>query len=113
MIIGTDPDSEGEKIAWDLKNLLSGCGEVKRAEFHEITKKAISNALENLREVDENLVKAQIVRRIEDRWIGFVLSHKLQEVFKDKNLSAGRVQTPVLGWILERTKENKERKKWQ
>lgn len=111
VIIGTDPDSEGEKIAWDLKNLLSGCGEVKRAEFHEITKKAISNALENLREVDENLVKAQIVRRIEDRWIGFVLSHKLQEVFKDKNLSAGRAQTPVLGWILERTKENKERKK--
>ncbi len=110
VIIGTDPDSEGEKIAWDLKNLLAGCGEVKRAEFHEVTKKAVSEALNNLRNIDENLVKAQIVRRIEDRWIGFVLSHKLQEVFKNRNLSAGRAQTPVLGWILERTKENRERK---
>ncbi len=111
VIIGTDPDSEGEKIAWDLRNLLSGCGEVKRAEFHEVTKKAVSDALDSLRDIDENLVRAQIVRRIEDRWIGFVLSHKLREVFKDKNLSAGRAQTPVLGWILERTRENKGRKR--
>lgn len=109
VIIGTDPDSEGEKIAWDLKNLLSGCGEIKRAEFHEITKKAIDAALLNLRDVDENLVKAQIVRRIEDRWIGFALSLKLQEVFRDRNLSAGRAQSPVLGWILERTKESRQK----
>ena len=110
VIIGTDPDSEGEKIAWDLRNLLSGCGEIKRAEFHEVTKKAIDRALGSLREVDENLVKAQILRRVEDRWIGFVLSLKLQEVFKDRNLSAGRAQSPVLGWILERTKESKRKK---
>ncbi len=111
VIIGTDPDSEGEKIAWDLKNLLSGCGEIKRAEFHEITRKAVSKALENLRNVDLNLVKAQIVRRIEDRWIGFVLSQKLWEVFKDRNLSAGRAQTPVLGWVIERAKEHRQKKK--
>ena len=111
VIIGTDPDSEGEKIAWDLKNLLAGCGEIKRAEFHEVTRKAVSKALDNLRDIDVNLVKAQIVRRIEDRWIGFVLSQKLWEVFKDKNLSAGRAQTPVLGWIIDRAKEHRQKKK--
>ncbi|RLI78119.1 reverse gyrase [Archaeoglobales archaeon] len=111
VIIGTDPDSEGEKIAWDLKNLLAGCGEIKRAEFHEVTRKAVFKALKNLRDVDLNLVKAQIVRRIEDRWIGFVLSQKLWEVFKNKNLSAGRAQTPILGWIIDRAKEHRQKKK--
>ena len=111
VIIGTDPDAEGEKIAWDIKNLLTNCGEIKRAEFHEVTRKAIVNALNNLRDIDENLVKAQIVRRIEDRWIGFVLSQKLWDVFNNRNLSAGRAQTPVLGWIIKRAEENKEKKK--
>ncbi len=111
IIIGTDPDSEGEKIAWDLKNLLAGCGVVKRAEFHEVTRRAVSEALKNLRDIDENLVKAQIVRRIEDRWIGFVLSQKLWSVFGDRNLSAGRAQTPVLGWVIDRFKEYKQKKK--
>lgn len=111
VIIGTDPDSEGEKIAWDIKNLLSGCAEIKRAEFHEVTKRALMKALSNLRDVDEKLVKAQLVRRIEDRWIGFTLSQKLWRVFHDTNLSAGRAQTPVLGWIIERAEENKRRKK--
>lgn len=111
VIVGTDPDTEGEKIAWDLKNLLSGCGAVKRAEFHEVTRRAILEALESLRDVDENLVKAQVVRRIEDRWIGFVLSQKLWERFNNRNLSAGRAQTPVLGWIIDRFQESRERRK--
>ncbi len=111
IIIGTDPDAEGEKIAWDLKNLLAGCGIVKRAEFHEVTRRAVMNSLKNLRDIDENLVKAQIVRRIEDRWIGFVLSQKLWNVFGDRNLSAGRAQTPVLGWVVDRYKEHKEKKR--
>lgn len=110
IIIATDPDSEGEKIAWDLKNLLKGCGNVKRAEFHEITKKAFVTALENLREIDENLVKAQMARRIEDRWIGFVLSQKLWREFGNKHLSAGRAQTPVLGWIIERARQHRRKK---
>ncbi len=110
VIIGTDPDTEGEKIAWDLKNLLAGCGEIRRAEFHEVTRRAVMEAFDNLRDVEENLVKAQIVRRIEDRWIGFVLSQKLWNVFKNKNLSAGRAQTPVLGWVIERYRESKQRK---
>ena len=110
VIIGTDPDSEGEKISWDIKNLLGDSVNIKRAEFHEVTPKAIKEALMNLREIDENLVKAQIVRRIEDRWIGFSLSQKLWEVFKTKNLSAGRVQTPVLGWIIDGERKFKEKR---
>ncbi len=111
VIIGTDPDSEGEKIAWDIKNLLSGCAKIKRAEFHEVTRRAVLEALENLRDINENLVKAQIVRRIEDRWIGFVLSQKLWDVFNNRNLSAGRAQTPVLGWVINRYKESRKKKK--
>ncbi len=110
VIIGTDPDAEGEKIAWDLKNLLAGCGEIKRAEFHEVTRRAVLQAFESLRDIDENLVKAQIVRRIEDRWIGFVLSQKLWDVFGNRNLSAGRAQTPVLGWVIDRYNEARKKK---
>jgi reverse gyrase len=62
-------------------------------------------AIEQARDVNEGLVNAQLVRRIEDRWIGFELSQELQRVFENRNLSAGRVQTPVLGWIIERYKE--------
>ncbi len=111
VIVGTDPDSEGEKIAWDLQNFLSPLTDVKRAEFHEVTSRAIKNALSSLREINVNKVKAQIVRRIEDRWIGFVLSQKLWKAFKRTNLSAGRVQTPVLGWIIEQAEKYKRKKK--
>ncbi len=110
VVIGTDPDTEGEKIAWDLFNLLKPfANRLSRAEFHEVTKKAILKAINERREINENLVKAQIVRRIEDRWIGFELSQILWKVFKDKNLSAGRAQTPVLKWIIERYLESKKR----
>ncbi|MEM2047051.1 MAG: reverse gyrase [Candidatus Jordarchaeales archaeon] len=111
VIVGTDPDAEGEKIAWDLKVLLRPCAkDVKRAEFHEVTKRAVVQALRQLRDVDERLVEAQIVRRVEDRWNGFSLSRKLWDHFKDYSLSAGRVQSPVLGWIIRRAEEGKERK---
>jgi len=110
-IVGTDPDAEGEKIAWDIANLLRGITKIKRAEFHEVTPWAIKEALNNLRTINENLVKAQIVRRIEDRWIGFELSQRLQKVFKNKNISAGRVQTPVLFWIVEQEKKFRQKKK--
>jgi len=110
VIIGTDPDSEGEKIAFDLYLLLKPLNKnIKRARFHEVTKKEIQRVLENLEDFDLNLVKAQIVRRIEDRWIGFGISPVLWKVFSNNRLSAGRVQTPVLGWIVDRTKKLKER----
>jgi len=120
VLIATDPDSEGEKIGWDIASLLRPLSnEIKRIEFHEVTRRAILEALENERLLDEKLVSAQIVRRIEDRWIGFSLSRKLQTEFwreycqtkgirpcnENKNLSAGRVQTPVLGWIIDRYKD--------
>ncbi len=106
VLIGTDPDSEGEKIAWDLYLLLRPFNKnIKRIRFHEVTKRAILEALRNPGDIDENMVKAQIVRRIEDRWIGYSLSPILWKEFGLNYLSAGRVQTPVLGFVVERTKE--------
>lgn len=108
VLIATDPDAEGEKIGFDIANFIRPFNKnIKRLEFHEITYRAIRNALNNPREININLVKAQIVRRIEDRWFGFELSQKVQKVFDKKSLSAGRVQTPVLGWIIQRTLESK------
>lgn len=109
ILIGTDPDVEGEKIAWDIRNVLSPYTQnVKRIEFHEVTRPAILKALKEAKDINEHRVNAQLVRRIEDRWIGFELSQKLWEVFENKNLSAGRVQTPVLGWVIQRYKEFNE-----
>jgi reverse gyrase len=108
--VATDPDTEGEKIGWDLKLLLEPyVKNIKRMEFHEVTKKAIVNAIRNPRDFDENLVKAQIVRRVADRWVGFEYSQLLQKAFGKSNLSAGRVQTPVLGWIIEREQLTKQK----
>jgi reverse gyrase len=108
VLIGTDPDSEGEKIAWDVYNMLRPfVSNIHRIEFHEVTKKAIIDAIANPRAVEPNMVKSQLVRRIEDRWIGFGLSKYLQDRLNRKNLSAGRVQTPVLGWIIRRHIDNK------
>ncbi len=121
VLVGTDPDTEGEKIAWDVHSLLRPFNRnIKRVEFHEVTKPALLKAISESRSVDENLVKAQVVRRLDDRWLGFELSSRLQTEFwreyclknfgsgcdrPNRNLSAGRVQTPVLGWIIERYKE--------
>ncbi|XRO75887.1 reverse gyrase [Methanocaldococcus sp. 28A] len=113
IFIATDIDTEGEKIGYDIAiNALPFNKNIYRVGFNEITKRAILKAVESFKkgeklELDENKVKGQIVRRIEDRWIGFRLSQKLWEVFNKHYLSAGRVQTPVLGWIIERYNEHK------
>ncbi|MCD6362824.1 MAG: reverse gyrase [Synergistetes bacterium] len=110
VFIATDPDTEGEKIAWDLACYISPFSrEFRRAEFHEITRRAFLEAIDEPRDLDEPLVEAQFVRRIADRWFGFSLSQLLQEAFKQRWLSAGRVQTPVLGWLIEREKERKKK----
>ena len=110
VFIASDPDTEGEKIGWDVGVTITPYQDkVKRMEFHEITKWAFLEALRNPRTLNENLVKAQIVRRVADRWVGFSLSQHLWKVFNKKWLSAGRVQTPVLGWVIERYKESKEK----
>ncbi|RLE55265.1 MAG: reverse gyrase [Thermoprotei archaeon] len=111
VLIGTDPDAEGEKIAWDVMLALRPyVDEVRRIEFHEITKRAIAQALENPRTIDMRMVQAQLVRRIEDRWLGFSLSTLVQKHFGKKTLSAGRVQTPVLGWIIDFYRKFRETK---
>jgi reverse gyrase len=99
----SDPDTEGEKIAFDLFVYLYPYNQnIKRIELHEITKTEFIKKLQEPREIDIQLVKAQLLRRISDRWIGFKLSEEIQNHFQNLNLSAGRVQTPVLGWILEK-----------
>lgn len=110
IVVATDPDTEGEKIAFDLAlNSKPYNLNIKRAEFHEITRKAFLNALKELRDIDKNLVKAQLVRRIADRWIGFTISKFIQKKLGKNWLSAGRVQTPVLEWIVKRAEEAKKK----
>ncbi|MEM1610555.1 MAG: reverse gyrase [Sulfolobales archaeon] len=116
--IATDPDTEGEKIAFDLYIALKPYNNrIKRIEFHEVTRRAFINAINNPRDIDLNRVRAQLVRRIEDRWIGFILSQKVTDHLKEEEeldlkyrLSAGRVQTPVLGWVVTSTREHKKGK---
>ncbi|EHP88819.1 reverse gyrase [Methanotorris formicicus] len=113
VFIATDIDVEGEKIGYDIYlNLKPFNKNIFRIGFNEITKRAITNAIKMVKEgkseellLDENKVRAQVVRRIEDRWIGFELSKKLWDAFNNTYLSAGRVQTPVLGWIIDRYNE--------
>ncbi|BCD68844.1 reverse gyrase [Nitratiruptor sp. YY09-18] len=110
LYIATDPDTEGEKISYDLcLNIRPFNGNIKRAEFHEVTRWAFDAALDNPRKFDENLVKAQLVRRIADRWIGFSISQRLQKSLGKKWLSAGRVQSAVLEWIVLREYEAKQK----
>ena len=111
--IASDPDQEGEKIAYDVALLVRPYNKnIYRIKYHEVTRNGIINAIMNKTNIDYNLVKSQIVRRIEDRWIGFELSNSLKILFSDRNQGSGRVQGPVLGWIVERTKEYKKNLGW-
>lgn len=101
--IATDPDDEGEKIAYDLYLVLKPVnGRISRIEFHEVTRQALIKALSSPRDVDLLRVGAQVVRRVDDRLIGFELSRILQEGLTKHWLGGGRVQTPVLKWVVER-----------
>ena len=111
--IASDPDQEGEKIAYDVALLIRPYNRnIYRIKYHEVTRSGIINAIINRTNIDYNLVKSQVVRRIEDRWIGFELSNSLKTMFYDRNQGTGRVQGPVLGWIVERTKEYKKNLGW-
>jgi reverse gyrase len=111
VFIATDPDTEGEKIGYDLYvSIWPFNKRIERLELHEITRKALRDAFKSPRSVSLPLVEAQVVRRIEDRWVGFELSRRLWEFFGEKHLSAGRVQTPVLGWIIQRMEEARKKK---
>ena len=102
--LATDPDREGEAIAWHLAQVLNlDVNTTKRLEFHEVTKKAVSKALDNPRTINLKLVESQETRRIIDRLMGYRLSNLLQN--KIKSRSAGRVQSVVLRSIVDREHE--------
>ena len=102
--LATDPDREGEAISWHLASVLDlDVNTTKRLEFHEITKKALTNAINNPRLIDLDLVASQETRRIIDRIMGFELSSLLKR--KIHSLSAGRVQSVALKLITDREKE--------
>ncbi len=109
VILATDPDREGEAIAWHLAHALgldkkSNTKKTDRVVFHEITKQAIEKAIAHPREIDQNLVDAQQARRIIDRLVGYKLSPFLWKKIRS-GLSAGRVQSVAVRLVVERERE--------
>ena len=106
VLLASDPDREGEAIAWHLNNVLheKTAADIQRIEFNEITPGAIKEAVKHPRQINEALVNAQKARRVLDRLVGYNLSPLLWEKVKN-GLSAGRVQSVALRLICEREQE--------
>lgn len=108
IVLATDPDREGEAISWHIESLLEEdkkiTAPIARVTFNEITKEAVTSALENPRPIDKNLVKAQEARRVLDRLVGYDLSGLIWKKVR-YGLSAGRVQSPALRILMERERE--------
>jgi len=105
VILATDPDREGEAIAWHLIQATDAASKpIRRVVFHEITPEAVAEAMQNARAIDMDLVDAQQARRILDRLVGYGVSPLLWKKVK-RGLSAGRVQSAALRIVVERERE--------
>lgn len=107
IFLATDPDREGEAIAWHLSNVLGGDEKIKRISFNEVTKTALKEAVSHPRDIDMNLVDSQQARRILDRLVGYKISPFLWKKIKS-GLSAGRVQSVATRIVVDREKEIRE-----
>jgi len=104
--LASDPDREGEAIAWHVRQILKVPDEkIKRIVFNEITPKAVKHSVENPRDIDMDMVKAQQTRQILDKLVGYKLSPVLWKEMGNRKLSAGRVQSVALRMICEREDE--------
>jgi len=103
VLLATDPDREGEAIAWHIAETV-GLKNPKRVAFHEITENAVKEALKHPRKIDQDLRKAQEARRVLDRLVGYDLSGLIWKKLR-YGLSAGRVQSPALRILVERERE--------
>lgn len=104
--LASDPDREGEAIAWHVRQILKVPDEkICRIVFNEITPKAVKHSVENPRGIDMDMVQAQQTRQILDKLVGFKLSPVLWKQIGNRNLSAGRVQSVALRMICEREEE--------
>lgn len=105
VILATDPDREGEAIAWHIAELVKKDNKkVSRVAFHEITEDAVKEAMEHPRKIDMHLKEAQEARRVLDRLVGYDLSGLIWKKVR-YGLSAGRVQSPALRILMERERE--------
>jgi DNA topoisomerase I len=108
VILATDPDREGEAVAWHVTKVFEKELQgkiVDRVTFNAITRNAVQTALKNPQPLDTRLVRAAVARRVMDRLIGFKLSPKLWAAVKGKDHSAGRVQTVALRLLIDDVKK--------
>jgi len=102
--LATDPDREGEAIAWHIHQIFKPELKSKkflRVTFHEVTERAVQKALKSPRALDIPMVQAAVARRVMDRMVGYLISPVLWKHVKGKDLSAGRVQTVALRLLAE------------